>query len=66
MSSNVINLEDRKSAKLERLAPPIVYGSVELDGDRIRLIADTRLTEYAAERLAGELWRLAQMLRDAR
>ncbi len=64
--TNVISLEDRKSAKLDRLAPPIVYGSIELDGDRIRLIADTRLTEFAAERLAGELWRLAQMLREAR
>jgi len=46
-------------------APPIVFGSIELNGDRILLRADTRLTAHAAETLAHELYRLAGLLREA-
>lgn len=62
-SCPVIDLEE---ARWERMAkhPPIVFGSVELDGDRVRLLADTRLTANAAETLARELYRLAGLLRE--
>jgi hypothetical protein len=59
----VIDIEERRWVAISK-APPIVFGSVELDGDRIRLMADTRLTADAAELLAHELYRLAGLLRE--
>lgn len=59
----IIDLEAHRSALLAR-RPPIVFGSVELDGDRVRLLADCRLTASSAELLAHELYRLAGMLRE--
>ncbi len=44
--------------------PAIVFGSVELVGDRVVLQADCRLTPDAAERLAVELYRLAGLTRE--
>ena len=61
--ATIIDLEDARWARMSK-APPIVFGSLELDGDRIRLRADQRLTASAAETLARELYRLAGMLRD--
>ncbi len=62
--SVVVDLEEHRW-KVTSKAPPIVFGSVELEDDRIRLRADARLTAHAAETLAHELYRLAGLLREA-
>lgn len=58
--AQVIDLEVARAARM----PAIVFGSVEIEDDRIRLRADTRLTAHAAETLARELYRLAGILRE--
>lgn len=58
--AQVIDLELARSARLA----PVAFGSVAIEGDRVRLQADTRLTASAAEAMARELYRLAGLLRE--
>ena len=44
--------------------PEARFGEVAIDGDRIRLLVDCRLTPAAAEAIARQLYLLAGQLRE--
>jgi len=56
--AQVTDLEEFKASKMR----PFRLGTLELDGQRIRLLADCSLTAGAAKTLAAQLLALAESL----
>lgn len=57
----LIDLEEARSARL----PALRLGTLELQGARVRLLADVSLTADAAETLAANLIEMARKAREA-